>query len=77
MSADAVFMVDVSGGAGRQAVELKKKFPHLPGRFVVQDLHALPHKKDRLSSVGYMVHGFMVEQQIKGLSSLALKPRYG
>ena len=36
--ADSVMMVDVGGGYGHQAVNFKNSFPHLPGRFIVQDL---------------------------------------
>jgi hypothetical protein len=35
---ETVFMVDVGGGHGNQAITLKRTFPHLPSRFVVQDL---------------------------------------
>ena len=69
--ANAVMMVDVGGGLGHQAAGLRKKFPQLPGRFVVQDLNALPPDSDRVAGVEYEVHDFMKEQPIKGMSALA------
>jgi demethylsterigmatocystin 6-O-methyltransferase len=65
-NSDAVMMVDVGGGLGHQAVGLKKKFPQLPGRFVVQDLMSLPPESDRVDGVEYVVHDFLKEQPIKG-----------
>ena len=65
-SPDAVLMVDVGGGYGHQTVKLKRKFPNLPGRFVVQDLLALPPEKTRVNDVEYMEHDFMTEQPVKG-----------
>ncbi|KAJ9634421.1 hypothetical protein H2204_006246 [Knufia peltigerae] len=63
--ASAVMMVDVGGGYGHQAAELKHKFQQLPGRFVVQDLvQGLPASpKD---GIEYMEHDFFAEQPIKG-----------
>lgn len=66
---DAVMMVDVGGGQGHQAIDLKKSFPDLPGRFVVQDLpFAFPPEEQRVKDVEFMVHDFTKEQPIKGTS---------
>ena len=70
-NANAVMMVDVGGGLGHQAVGLRKKFPQLPGRFVVQDLNALPPDSGRVTGLEYEVHDFMKEQPVIGLSALA------
>lgn len=61
----AVAMVDVGGGYGHQAIEVKAKFPQLPGRFVVQDL---PQGllSERREDVEYMEHDFFTEQPVKG-----------
>ena len=36
---EAVLMVDIGGANGSQALDFKAQFPHLPGRYVVQDLY--------------------------------------
>jgi demethylsterigmatocystin 6-O-methyltransferase len=62
---DAVMFVDVGGGLGHQASAFKKRFPDLPGRYIVQDLaHALP--STRPEGIEYMEHDFTTEQPIKG-----------
>ena len=61
---EAVMIVDVGGGFGHQAINLKKKFPNLPGRFVVQDLaHGLP--KERPDGIEFMAHDFTMPQPVK------------
>ena len=61
----SVMMVDVGGGYGHQTLGLRRKFPQLPGRFVVQDIpQGLP--TERTSEVEYMEHDFTLEQPIKG-----------
>lgn len=32
-----VFLVDVGGGKGHDLLELKEKYPHIPGRLILQD----------------------------------------
>ncbi|KAK0104863.1 hypothetical protein ONS95_005129 [Cadophora gregata] len=40
---DEVFFVDVAGGIGHRAKDLKTRYPSLPGRVILQDLpHVLP-----------------------------------
>lgn len=68
---NAIMMVDVGGGQGHQAIGLRKRFPKLPGRFIVQDLaHGLPTDKGD-GSVEFMEHDFMMPQPIKGIHSTA------
>ncbi|KAI9687107.1 MAG: hypothetical protein M1822_002518 [Bathelium mastoideum] len=65
---ESVFMVDVGGGGGHQAIALKKRFPTVPGRIVVEDLpQGLP--KDGVEGtegIELLAHNFMEEQPIKG-----------
>lgn len=62
---EAPIVVDVGGGLGHQAIHLSNKFPHLQGRFVVEDLpQGLP--KDRSGRVEFLEHNFFDEQPIKG-----------
>ena len=37
-SKEAFFMIDVVGSHGSQSVALRDRYPHAPGRFIVQDL---------------------------------------
>jgi hypothetical protein len=65
---DAVFMVDVGGGQGHQAINCKKRFPQLPGKFVVQDLAmSMPAEDQRTKEVEFQVHDFTTEQPVKGM----------
>ena len=65
--ADAVMMVDVGGGPGHQALNLKKRFPQLPGRYIVQDLpHTFPKDAERDPGIEYMHHDFTTVQPVKG-----------
>ncbi|KAL8674145.1 MAG: hypothetical protein Q9224_007506 [Gallowayella concinna] len=62
---DAVLFVDIGGGIGHEASALKKRFPNLPGNFVVQDL---PTAVAQIQSgvVKPMAHNFFDEQPVKG-----------
>ncbi|KAL9116664.1 MAG: hypothetical protein Q9187_006812 [Circinaria calcarea] len=62
---DAILVVDVGGGFGHQAVALRKRFPNLPGRFVLQDL---PNAVASLQLEGMeaTVHDFLRLQPLKG-----------
>lgn len=66
-SNNGVAMVDVGGGDGCQTKAFRKRFPMLPGRYIVQDLsHVLPKDKSRIDGIEFMEHNFMTEQPIKG-----------
>ncbi|TRX91995.1 hypothetical protein FHL15_007092 [Xylaria flabelliformis] len=61
----AVF-VNIGVGVGHPCAEFKKKFPHLPGRVVLQDL---PHKIEQVPPVSgaeSMAHSLFDEQPVKG-----------
>lgn len=65
----AVMMVDVGGGLGHQAINAKRRFPELSGRFIVQDLaQAFPPSSQRPNDVEYMEHDFTKEQPVRGSS---------
>ncbi|KAF5870622.1 putative o-methyltransferase protein [Botrytis fragariae] len=67
IDSEAVMMVDVGGGQGHQAIAMKRKFPDLPGRYIVTDLaHGLPVNRDDTTGVEFLVHDFMTELPIKG-----------
>ncbi|TID27967.1 hypothetical protein E6O75_ATG00734 [Venturia nashicola] len=67
---DGVTLVDVGGGAGQAIGNIKKTYPNIPGRFILQDL---PKSIESLASgrageLGFepMVHNFFEQQPIKG-----------
>ncbi|MCJ1405545.1 hypothetical protein MMC11_008773 [Xylographa trunciseda] len=62
---DGVLFVDVGGGMGHEAIALKKKFPKIPGKFILQDLPQTV-KDLHLEGVEAMAHDFMKVQTIKG-----------
>ncbi|KAF2236503.1 S-adenosyl-L-methionine-dependent methyltransferase [Viridothelium virens] len=62
---DVVF-VDVGGGAGHQCVELRKAFPELQGRVIVQDLEYPINKRLQHPGVEGMVHDAFKKQPVKG-----------
>ena len=64
-SPEATMMVDVGGGLGHQAKNLKRKFPTLPGRFIVQDLPQ-GFSSEKSTEIEFMAHDFTTEQPIKG-----------
>ena len=71
---EAVLLVDIAGANGSQALSFKEQFPHLPGRYVVQDL--FPPKPDEASKpsegVEFMSYDFFTPQPIKGKSYINL-----
>ncbi|KAL6715997.1 hypothetical protein ACLMJK_006959 [Lecanora helva] len=62
---EAVFFVDIGGGMGHEASALHKRFPELPGRFVLQDL---PEVVSQVQAEGLEVipHDFFNPQPVKG-----------
>ena len=69
----AVMFVDIGGGMGHEAVALKKRFPDLPGRFVVQDLPQVVSGQTLVAEVESMAHDFFTPQPLKGELSLSDK----
>ncbi|KAA6408781.1 MAG: O-methyltransferase [Lasallia pustulata] len=65
---DAVLMVDIGGATGSQEIDFKAQFPHLPGRYVLQDLYALKLNgaTKHPEGVELMAYDFFTPQPIKG-----------
>ncbi|KAK0513495.1 hypothetical protein JMJ35_004481 [Cladonia borealis] len=65
---EAVLMVDIGGANGSQALSFKAQFPHLPGRYVVQDLFfPKPDGASKPSEgVELMSYDFFTPQPVKG-----------
>ncbi|KAI1391437.1 S-adenosyl-L-methionine-dependent methyltransferase [Hypoxylon trugodes] len=63
----APFIVDVGGSIGHDIQELLEKYPHIPGRLVLQDLPAVLGQIKTLDSrIERMEHNFLTEQPVKG-----------
>ena len=64
---DDVAIVDVGGGMGHDLVELRKKNPSIPGRFILQDLPQVVEQIPQpLEGIEATAHDFYTEQSVKG-----------
>ena len=62
-----IAIVDVGGGMGHDLVELKKKQPTIPGRFILQDLpQVIEQIAQPLKGIEATAHDFYTEQPVKG-----------
>ena len=68
----AVAVVDIGGGLGHELLALKKKYPDLPGRLVLQDLSETIKTVPKTIVFESMVHDFFTTQPIKGEFIVAL-----
>lgn len=65
-SDSAVMLVDVGGARGHEIEAIKKKFPNLPGRFLLQDLPDTVQQALPVSGMEAIAHDFFTAQPIKG-----------
>lgn len=63
---NAVMFVDVGGGMGQKTLALKKSFPDIPGRLIVQDTPQTISHAPTVDGIEFMAHDFFTEQPIKG-----------
>lgn len=65
-----VTLVDIGGGFGQSIETIKKKYPDLPGTFVLQDLpksiDAIEPGRPQSSGFEAQAHDFFTEQPVKG-----------
>ncbi|PSN65247.1 putative sterigmatocystin 8-O-methyltransferase precursor [Corynespora cassiicola Philippines] len=62
---DDILFVDVGGGNGSQCAALKKAFPELAGRIILQDRPAVLGKALDVEGMERMAHDFLTEQPVK------------
>jgi hypothetical protein len=74
-SADDIVFVDVGGGNGSQCAALKKEYPHLQGRIILQDRPAVLESALEVSGMEKMPYDFLTEQPVKSKTSFALHLR--
>ena len=63
--------VDIGGGVGHQCLELKTKFPELPGKIFLEDLPIAIDNAVPLKGLRTIVHDFFTPQPIKGATNPA------
>ena len=62
-----VFMVDIGGGKGHDLQDLSLKYPHLPGKLILQDqAKVIKEAKSLNSNITAMEHDLFSPQPIKG-----------
>lgn len=63
---DDVLLVDVGGSFGHDLLDFRRKWPHIPGRLVLQDLpEVISAVKDLHPSIEITAHDFFTEQPVK------------
>ena len=71
---EAVLLVDVGGGHGHETVKFQEQYPHLKGRFILQDLlETLAGIDTPLEAVEIMPYDFFTPQPVKGMSYFIYK----
>jgi demethylsterigmatocystin 6-O-methyltransferase len=74
---DQVLFVDLGGGMfeGQQCQNLRKKYPHLKGRVVLQDLQEVLDSVRPMEGIEFMAQDFFTPQSIHGMFSAAAKQK--
>lgn len=64
---DAVLLVDIGGGLGHDLEDFRARYPHLPGRLVLQDLLGVTREVVRINErIEVIAYDFFTPQPIKG-----------
>nr|WPM83325.1 ProsF [Phaeosphaeria sp.] len=63
---NAAFLVDVGGSVGHEIKAVKKRYPNVPGRLIVEDLKATIERVNLDSGMEAIAHDFFTPQPIKG-----------
>ncbi|KAF2464000.1 S-adenosyl-L-methionine-dependent methyltransferase [Lindgomyces ingoldianus] len=63
---DAVFLVDVGGSVGHEIQAVKKRYPNIPGRLIVEDLKATIDRVVPENGMEAIAHDFFTPQPIRG-----------
>lgn len=61
-----ICFVDVGGGYGQRSIALKKDFPELSGKILVQDLPMFIDTAPTVDGIEFKAHDFFTEQPVKG-----------
>ncbi|KAL8727533.1 MAG: hypothetical protein Q9181_005681 [Wetmoreana brouardii] len=72
--ANSVMVVDVGGGLGHGLIEIKKRFPHMKGRLVLQDLpDTVNQAGDGKGAFEPLAHDFFTPQPVKDAKAYLLR----
>ena len=64
-----VLLVDVAGGRGQDLRSFQRKFRHVPGRLILQDISAATAtRKDSLEGIEIQEYDFFTPQNVRGKS---------
>ncbi|OTB15976.1 hypothetical protein K445DRAFT_59919 [Daldinia sp. EC12] len=64
---DSVLLIDIGGGKGHDIISFREKFPHLPGRLILQDTApVIDNIQSMIPEVDMMAYDFFTEQPVKG-----------
>lgn len=63
---NAVMFVDIGGGYGHEIQEVKKRYPDLPGRMILQDLPDTINQITAAPNTEAMAYNFFTPQLIRG-----------
>ena len=67
---EAVMLVDVGGGTGRDITGFHQAYPNLPGRLILEDMPAVVENAKLPAGIEALAHDFFTPQPIKGEFSL-------
>lgn len=62
----AVMLVDIGGGYGHEIQEIKKRYPAIPGRMILQDLPETISHVTAAPGTEAMAYNFFTPQLIRG-----------
>ena len=65
-NSDEVIIVDVGGGIGNEVEQIKRKYPQITGKFVLQDKPDTVQQALKISGMQVMPHDFFAPQPIEG-----------
>ena len=63
---DSALLIDIGGGFGQHSAAFKDRFPHLPGRIVVQDVPSTLAHAPSVDGIEFEAHDFFTPQPIRG-----------
>lgn len=65
-ASDSALLVDIGGGFGQHSVFFKNKFPHIPGRIIVQDIPSTLAHAPKVDGIEFTAHDFFTRQPVCG-----------
>lgn len=63
---NGIMFVDMGGAVGHETLNLRRKYPSLPGRLILQDLETTIARVPKTDVMELMIHDFFTPQPVKG-----------